>query len=69
MVRFCSKTCLVGLLIRSIFRAKKCTSASARMQFFSSEKSNELTDQQDMFCFNHVSAFYMSNKIEKNIDE
>ena len=24
---FCSKTCLVGLLIRSIFRGKNCTSA------------------------------------------
>ena len=31
---FCSKTCLVGLLIRSIFRGKNCTSASARVQFF-----------------------------------
>ena len=25
---FCSKTCLVGLIIRSIFRGKTCTSAS-----------------------------------------
>ena len=25
---------------------------------FSREKSNELTDQHDMFCFNHASAFY-----------
>ena len=31
----------------------------------SSAKSNELTDQQDMFCFNHVSAFYTSNNIMK----
>ena len=32
----------------------------------SSEKSNELTDQQGMFRFNHVSAFYTSNNIVKN---
>ena len=32
---------------------------------FSSEKSNELTDQQDIFCFNHASAFYTSNNIVK----
>ena len=49
MVLSCSKTCLAGLLIRSIFRGKNCTSASARVQFFL-PKSNELTDQQDMFC-------------------
>ena len=34
----CSKTCLVGLLIRSIFRGKNCTNASARAQFFSAKK-------------------------------
>ena len=28
------KTCLVGLLIRSILRGKNCTRASARVQFF-----------------------------------
>ena len=22
-----------------------------------------------MFCFNHASAFYTNNKIEKNVDE
>ena len=27
------------------------------------------TDQQDMFCFNHKSAFYTSNNIMKNVDE
>ena len=30
----CSKRCLVGLLIRSIFRGKNWTSASTRVQFF-----------------------------------
>ena len=64
----CSKTCLTGLLIRSIFRGKNCTSASARVQFFS-EKPNELKDQQDMFCFNHVSAFYTINNIVKDVNE
>ena len=36
---------------------------------FSSEKSNEFTDQQDRFCFNHTSAFYTNNDIENNTDK
>ena len=36
---------------------------------FSSKKSNELIDQQDMFCFNHASAFCTSNDIDKNVDK
>ena len=60
--------CLVGLLNRSILRGKNCTSASVRVQF-SSAASNELTDQQGMFCFNQASAFYTSNNIMKNVDE
>ena len=44
----CKKTCLVGLLICSILCGKNCTSATARVQF-SSAKSNELADQQDMY--------------------
>ena len=48
---FCSKTCLIALLIRSVLRRKYCTSAS-------SVKSNELTEQQDLFCFNHAFDFY-----------
>ena len=50
------KTCLVSLLIRSILREK-----------ISSVKSNELTEQQDMFCFNHASAFYTNNSIMKKL--
>ena len=56
---YVEKHVLSGLLIRSILRGKICTSASA----------NELTDQHDMFCFNHASAFYTSNNIMKNVDE
>ena len=41
--------------------------ARALQQFFR-KKSNELTDQQDMFCFNHASTFYTSNNIKKNVD-
>ena len=63
----CSKTCLVRLLIRSIFRGKKCTSASVRVHFFQ-QKSNESTDQQDMFCFKHASTFYTSNINDKKND-
>ena len=35
---------------------------------FSHEKSNKLTDQQDIFCFNHASTFYTSNNIDKNVE-
>ena len=60
----CSKTCLVGLSIRSTFAGQNAR-ALQRKCSFSSEKSGNLTDQQDMFCFNHASAFYTSNNIEK----
>ena len=66
MVRSCSKTFLATVLIRSIFAREKLHerfSASAVFQ------RNELTQQQDMFCFNHASAFYTSNNIVKNVDE
>ena len=63
----CSKTCFVDLVIRSIFWGKNCTCASALIQFFPG-KSNELTDQQDMFCFNHACTSYTSNDIKKNVD-
>ena len=39
-----------------------------QVQIFS-KKSSQLIDQQDMFCFNHASAFYTSNNIVKNVDE
>ena len=67
LVPVCSKPCLVILSIRSIFRRKNAR-ALQREYTFPSEKSNELTDQQDMFCFNHASAFYTRNDIEKNVD-
>ena len=67
-MKTCRKTCLVGLLNRSILSAKNCTSASDRGQV-SSVKSNESTGQQNMFCFNHTSAYYTSNNIVKNVDE
>ena len=62
----CSKTCLIVLLIRSIFRGKNARTLQRECSF-SSEKSNELPDQQDMFCFNHASTFYTSNNIEKKL--
>ena len=58
--QFCSKTCLVDLGKIAQTLQRECS--------FSSEKSNELTDQQDMFCFNHASAFYTSNSAVKNVD-
>ena len=63
----CSKTCLIGLLIRSIFRGQ-IARALHREYSFSRENSNELTDQQDMFCFNHASIVHTSNNIKKNDD-
>ena len=47
-----SKTCLVGLFIRLIFRWNNYTRAEVLVQF-SREKSNELIDQQDMFNYKH----------------
>ena len=61
----CNKTSPVALLICSILNGKICTSASARVLFCVSAKSNELTEQQHMLCFNHASAFYMNNNIVK----
>ena len=37
-------------------------------RFGASDKSNELTDQQDMFCFKHASTCYTSNNNEKKFD-
>ena len=64
---FCSKICLANLSIRSIFRGKFARALRCKCSF-SSEKSNELTDQQDVFCFNHASTFYTSNNMEKYVD-
>ena len=49
------------------FSAGKIARALQRECSFSTETSNELTDQQDMSCFNHASAFYTSNNIKKNM--
>ena len=51
----CRKICLVGVLIRSILRGKMHERFSASALF--SAKSNELTHQHDMICFNHASIF------------
>ena len=64
---FCSIICLVNPFIRSIFREKIARALQCKCSF-SSEKSNELTDQQDVFCFNPASTFYMSNNMEKDVD-
>ena len=64
----CSETCLVGLLIRSIFRGK-IARALQRECSFASEKSKESSDQKAMFYFSHASAFYTRNNIVNNIDE
>ena len=41
-----SKTCIVGLLIRSIFRWENCTRTEALVRFFPRKM-----DQQDLFCY------------------
>ena len=55
------------LLVCWFFRffAGKIARALQRECSFSSEKSNELTDQQNMYFFNHAFVFFSSNKIEK----
>ena len=62
----CSNACLVGLLIRSILRGK-IARALRRECSFSSENMSELTDLQDMFCFNHACTFYTSDNIERDM--
>ena len=62
---FVEKTCLFGLLTRSIL-CRKMARALQRECCSSSSKPNELTDQQDIFRFNHTSAFCTSNNILKN---
>ena len=42
----------------------KIARALQREFSFSSAKSNELTDQQNMFCFNHESAFYKKKNVK-----
>ena len=64
----CSKTCHVGLIIRSNAREKSHERFSANAGF-SQRNENELTDLHDMFCFNHASAFYTNNNIVKNVDK
>ena len=39
------------MLIRSSLRWKNCTRTEALVQFFPARKSNELTQQQDMFYY------------------
>ena len=51
------------------FFAGKIARALQRECSFSSDKSSELTHQQDMFCFNHAFASYTSNNIVKNVDQ
>ena len=66
--KLCSKSCWS---VNSFnFRGKNAWALQRECSFssFSSENSNELTDQQDMFRFTHASAFYTSNNIVKNVD-
>ena len=65
---FCSKTCLVALLIRSILHGKNYTSALALMQFLK-HKIDVLIEQQGMFRFNYTFACYTNTNIVKNVDE
>ena len=65
-----NKTQHFPLLVSFVFSVEKknmsCCSVNS-FDFasnFSSAKSNELTEQ-DMFCFNHTSAFYTSNNSMK----
>ena len=61
----CSKTCLVSLFIRSIFRGKKIARA------VSQRKIERISRPKNMFClimFNHLQSIPASNNIEKNVD-
>ena len=60
--RIKKKTLHIGI---KRLRSKNMSCWSVNSFDFSSENSNESTDQQDMFCFNHASTFYTSNNIVK----
>ena len=62
--QWCSKTCLVGLLIRWNCASKNARVLQRGCSFFQ-RNENELIDQQDMFCFNHTSAVSRSINIVK----
>ena len=61
------KTCLASLLINSNSAGKITRSLQHERRFFQCNEK-ELTEQQDMFCFHHASAFYTSN-IMTTVDE
>ena len=58
---------VVQTVLKNMSYAGKIARALQRECSFSSTKSNELTDQQDIFCFNHASAFYTSNNNMNNV--
>ena len=55
-------------MIRSMLRGKNARTLQRECSL-NNAKSYELTHQQDMFCFNHASAFYTSKTFMKNVDE
>ena len=56
--------CFITLLISSNLPGK-IARVLQRESSLSSAKSNESTEQQDLFCFNHAYAFYTSKNIVK----
>ena len=56
------KTCLIGLLIRSILRGKN---AQALQREIFQRKIERINSQQDTIYFDHSSALYTSNRIMK----
>ena len=59
-----SKTSLVGLIIRSIWRGKNCTSVSVRVQFFR-RKIERINRPTKHVYFNHVCFLYEQHHREK----
>ena len=69
-ILLCRKKNLYLCYVNSFdFAREKLHERFSTSAVFSSTKSNQLTDQQDMFSLNHAYAFYTINSIMKNVDE
>ena len=61
----CRKTCLVGLLIGSILRARKCTNASARVQFYTAKIERINKPTRYVLLWSGISFLYQQQHHEK----
>ena len=68
MEKFCSKTRLATVLIRSIFAREKMHERFSASSVFQRKIERINTVARHVLLY-HASAFYTNNKIVKNVDE